>query len=69
MKIDTSGMTRASKRDPIPGRKFKWIDLPCPKCAGRLYEWPVCCGAPEGLIECAGCDFNQKPSEFYHFHR
>ena len=65
MKIDTSGMTRASKKDPIPGRKFKWIDSPCPVCTGRLYEWPVCCGAPEGLIECSDCDFESKPSEFY----
>ena len=66
MKIDTTGLIVGSKREPIPGTKYTWInDPPCPLCGGMLYEWPVCCGAPEGLIECSKCDFEAKPSEFY----
>lgn len=63
--MDLSKLKRSSKRDPIPGTKYKWIDPPCPKCSGKLYEMPVCCGAPEGMVECSKCAFQEKPSKFY----
>ncbi len=67
--IDVSSLERVSKRAPIPGRKYTWINLPCPKCGERLYEMEKCCGAPEGLIECSGCDWQMPPSEFYSKYR
>ena len=63
--IDVSKLTRSSKRDPVPGSKYRWLDYPCPECGGRMYEMPVCCGAPEGLVECSKCSFQEKPSTFY----
>jgi hypothetical protein len=63
--IDVSGLERVSKRAPIPGRKWKYLDIPCPECGSRIYELEVCCGAPEGLIECEGCDWKILPSVFY----
>jgi hypothetical protein len=63
--MDLSKLKKGSKRDPIPGTAYTWIDPPCPKCGERLYEMAVCCGAPEGLIECSGCDYQEKPSIFY----
>jgi hypothetical protein len=63
--MDLSKLKRASKRDPIPGSNYTWITAPCPECGGRLYEMPVCCGAPEGLIECSKCPFQEKPSIYY----
>ena len=59
------GGKRGSKKDPVPGTKYQWLDIPCPSCAGRIYEMEKCCGAPEGLIECSKCDFQMKPSDFY----
>jgi hypothetical protein len=63
--VNLSKLTRSSKRDPVPGSAYTWMDTPCPRCQGRLYEMAVCCGAPEGLIECSGCDYQEKPSTFY----
>jgi hypothetical protein len=59
------GAVKGSKNDPIPGTKYQYIKEPCPECDGILYEIEKCCGAPEGLIECSGCEFQMKPSEFY----
>jgi len=68
---------KAGQIDPsliIPGskktdRKIKTrsvsIDIPCPRCGeAQLYELEKCCGAPEGLIECGVCDFQELPSIF-----
>ena len=67
MKLDPSKykLTKGHKRDPIPGRKFKWLAVTCPECNEPLYEMPVCCGAPEGLIECSRCMYSIVPSKFY----
>lgn len=63
--MDLDKLKRSSKRSPIPGSHYKWIDKLCPDCGGRTYEMPVCCGAPEGMIECSKCIFQEKPSKFY----
>lgn len=63
--MDLSKLKKGSKRDPVPGTKYTWLEIPCPKCSGRIYEMPKCCGAPEGLIECSNCDFQEVPSKFY----
>ncbi|MEW6187856.1 MAG: hypothetical protein AB1585_19175 [Thermodesulfobacteriota bacterium] len=65
MAIDLSKLTRSSKRMPVPGTKYHWLDQPCPECGGRLYEMEKCCGAPEGWVECSRCMFQEKPKEFY----
>ena len=65
MPIDLSKLKRGSKRDPVPGSKYRWLDYPCPECGGRMYEMEICCGAPEGMIECSKCDLQEKPSIFY----
>ena len=63
--LNISEGRRGTNKDPIPGRKYRAIKDPCPECDGILYEYDVCCGAPEGLIECGSCDFSEKPSIFY----
>ena len=63
--MDLSKLKRGSKRDPIPGSKYRWIADPCPECGGPLYEMEKGCGAPEGLIECSRCMFQEKPSTYY----
>lgn len=63
--MDLSKLKRSSKRDPVPGSKYRWMATPCPLCGGRLYEIEKCCGAPEGLVECSKCMFQEKPSTFH----
>lgn len=63
--MDLSKLKKGSKRDPVPGSNYTWIAYNCPDCGGRLYEMPICCGAPEGWVECSKCMFQEKPSTFY----
>lgn len=63
--MDLSKLKKGSKRDPVPGSKYQWLEVPCPECGGPLYELERCCGAPEGLIECSKCPYQEPPSTFY----
>lgn len=65
-KINLARLPRGSKKEERKNRfKSTPVNVPCPKCGGAgLYELAQCCGAPEGLIECGDCDFQETPSRF-----
>jgi hypothetical protein len=65
--VDFSQMIQGSKKTDRKAKiKFTPIFGPCPQCGtSDLYELAVCCGAPEGLVECGACDFQELPSTFH----
>ena len=60
MPIDLSQMTRASKKDPVPGTVEKIMEWPCPACGSKkLTKLKACCGAKNGYLWCPECQFEK----------